>query len=71
MEERIVKVKRTGEHVVRYESVGRKFYKSVLEDQPVMGRVRLSKRTLKRSGDAEGYHFRFWAKFRRLFAGKD
>ena len=67
----MVKVKRTGEHVVRYESTGRKFYKSVLVDQPVVGRVRVSKRKLRRSADAEGYHFRFWARFRRLFAGKD
>ena len=64
-------VKQTGEHVVRYKSTRRKFYKSVLEEQPVIGRVRLSRRKLERHGDAEGYHFRFWARFRRLFGGRN
>ena len=71
MEERIMDIKRTGEHVVRYKSTRRKFYKTVLEEQPVVGRVRLSRRKSGRHSDAEGYHFRFWARFRRLFGGRD
>lgn len=71
MEKRIVDVKQTGEHVVRYKSTRRRFYKSVLDQAPINGRVRISKRKFERHTDAENYHFRFWARLRRLFVGSD
>jgi len=63
-----MKARRTGEHVVRYEVGSRQYYKSVLDGTPV--ELRVSKRKFGKSGDAEQYHWRFWAKLKRVFLGK-
>lgn len=64
-----MRAKRTGQHVVRY-GERRQYYKCVLDEDLDLQLVRVSKRRFERSGEAERYHWRFWAKLRKMFTGR-
>jgi len=65
-----MRAKRTGQHTVRYRD-RRHYFKCVLDEDTDLQIVRVSKRKFERSGEAERYHWSFWARFRKMFLGKE